>query len=83
MVSARNGAEAVLLVEAQARGIGLVITDAIVPDIGTDALARQVRGQCPPVCLLYMMSGYPQAGDPILAAPAPGGGPVNPALLSG
>jgi len=109
VLSARNGEEAVSLVEAEEGGIDLVITDVIVPDVGTDALAREMRRLSPAVHILYM-SGYPhgeivsrgllagaqpfvqkpftgqelvEAVDRILAAPAPGGGEVNPALLSG
>jgi two-component system cell cycle sensor histidine kinase/response regulator CckA len=36
-----------------------VLTDVIVPDIGTDQLAQQVRSRYPEVPILYM-SGYPR-----------------------
>jgi two-component system cell cycle sensor histidine kinase/response regulator CckA len=36
-----------------------VLTDVIVPDLGTDELAQEVRNRYPRVPILYM-SGYPR-----------------------
>ena len=57
VLAARNGAEAMSLVE-ESGGIDLAITDVIVPDVGTGDLVGELRRRSPGVAILYM-SGYP------------------------
>ncbi len=56
---ARSGAEALSELDREPGNVDLVLTDVIVPDIGTDRLAQQVRNLYPRVPILYM-SGYPR-----------------------
>jgi PAS domain S-box-containing protein len=54
---ARSGDEALGALDRNS--VDLVLTDVIVPDIGTDQLAQEVRSRYPEVPILYM-SGYPR-----------------------
>jgi len=56
---ARSGDEALSELDQEPGGVDLVVTDVIVPDIGTDQLAHEVRHRYPRVPILYM-SGYPR-----------------------
>ena len=61
---ARNGAEALASLRNGDKGPHLLLTDVIVPDMGTDELEGEVRDLVPELPILYM-SGYPR--DDILA----------------
>jgi two-component system cell cycle sensor histidine kinase/response regulator CckA len=54
---ARTGDEALTELDREPGHVDLVLTDVIVPDIGTDQLAHEVRTRYPEVPFLYM-SGY-------------------------
>jgi two-component system cell cycle sensor histidine kinase/response regulator CckA len=56
---ARSGDEALSELDRERGSVDLVLTDVIVPDIGTDRLAQEVRSRYPEVPILYM-SGYPR-----------------------
>jgi two-component system cell cycle sensor histidine kinase/response regulator CckA len=56
---ARSGDEALSELDREPGNVDLVLTDVIVPDIGTDQLAHEVRNRYPQVPILYM-SGYPR-----------------------
>jgi PAS domain S-box-containing protein len=56
---ARSGDEALHELDQEPGTVDLVLTDVIVPDIGTDQLAHEVRNRYPDVPILYM-SGYPR-----------------------
>jgi PAS domain S-box-containing protein len=56
---ARSGDEALSELDREPGDVDLVVTDVIVPDIGTDQLAHEVRNRYPRVPILYM-SGYPR-----------------------
>ena len=56
---ARSGDEALSELDREPGTVDLVVTDVIVPDIGTDQLAHEVRNRYPQVPILYM-SGYPR-----------------------
>ena len=57
VAQARNGAEALALLREVPPD--LLLTDVIVPDMGTEELEWQVRALCPDLPILYM-SGYPR-----------------------
>jgi PAS domain S-box-containing protein len=59
VVEARNGAEAVAAMRGSEEAVDLVLTDVVVPDLGTGELARRVREVQDGVPILYM-SGYPR-----------------------
>jgi PAS domain S-box-containing protein len=61
---ARNGAEALASLRDGDAGPNLLLTDVIVPDMGTEELAGEVHKVVPTLPILYM-SGYPR--DDILA----------------
>ena len=61
---ARNGAEALASLRNDGRGPHLLLTDVIVPDMGTEELAGEIHKVVPELPILYM-SGYPR--DDILA----------------
>jgi CheY-like chemotaxis protein len=63
VVLARNGAEALARLR-NGGGPNLLLTDVIVPDMGTEELAGEVHKVVPKLPILYM-SGYPR--DDILA----------------
>ena len=63
VVLARNGAEALDRLRDDG-GPDLLLTDVIVPDMGTEELAGEVHKVVPKLPILYM-SGYPR--DDILA----------------
>ena len=56
---ARSGDEALSELDREPGNVDLILTDVIVPDIGTDQLAHEVRNRYPRVPILYM-SGYPR-----------------------
>jgi two-component system, cell cycle sensor histidine kinase and response regulator CckA len=56
---ARSGGEALSELDRETGNVDLVLTDVIVPDIGTGRLAQEVRHRYPEVPILYM-SGYPR-----------------------
>jgi CheY-like chemotaxis protein len=64
VVLARNGAEALASLRNDGSGPHLLLTDVIVPDMGTEELACEVHKALPELPILYM-SGYPR--DDILA----------------
>jgi len=64
VVLARNGAEAIAGLRNGAGEPDLLLTDVIVPDMGTEELAGEVHKVVPELPILYM-SGYPR--DDILA----------------
>jgi PAS domain S-box-containing protein len=64
VVLARNGAEALASLRNGGPGPNLLLTDVIVPDMGTEELEGAVRKVAPELPILYM-SGYPR--DDILA----------------
>jgi two-component system, cell cycle sensor histidine kinase and response regulator CckA len=64
VVLARNGAEALASLGGGDGGPNLLLTDVIVPDMGTEELAGEVHKVVPRLPILYM-SGYPR--DDILA----------------
>jgi len=59
VVLARNGAEALASLRKDGRGPHLLLTDVIVPDMGTEELAGEVHKVVPELPILYM-SGYPR-----------------------
>ena len=64
VVLARNGAEAIAGLRNGGGEPDLLLTDVIVPDMGTEELAGEVHKVVPELPILYM-SGYPR--DDILA----------------
>jgi PAS domain S-box-containing protein len=61
---ARNGAEALARLRNDTAGPNLLLTDVVVPDMGTEELEWEVHHLLPELPILYM-SGYPM--DDILA----------------
>jgi two-component system cell cycle sensor histidine kinase/response regulator CckA len=59
VVQARNGSEALAGIRDQAPDLDLLLTDVIVPDMGTGELEYQVHALKPDLPILYM-SGYPR-----------------------
>jgi two-component system cell cycle sensor histidine kinase/response regulator CckA len=59
VVQARNGKEALAVLRDRTWNPGLLLTDVIVPDMGTDELEEQVHALRPDLPILYM-SGYPR-----------------------
>jgi CheY-like chemotaxis protein len=60
VVPARNGSEALAVLRDGASNPNLLLTDVIVPDMGTGELEWQVHALRPDLPILYM-SGYPRA----------------------
>jgi two-component system cell cycle sensor histidine kinase/response regulator CckA len=61
VVPARNGEEALKLLEELGQNIDLILTDVVMPDMGGLELAGQLRARWPGLKLIYM-SGYAE-GD--------------------
>ena len=59
VIPARNGSEALAALREGASSPGLLVTDVIVPDMGTGELEWQVHALRPDLPILYM-SGYPR-----------------------
>ncbi len=59
VIEARNGSEALAALRDRGPRPGLLLTDVIVPDMGTGELEWQVRALSPELPILYM-SGYPR-----------------------
>jgi two-component system, cell cycle sensor histidine kinase and response regulator CckA len=59
VVPARNGSEALAVLRDGASNPNLLLTDVIVPDMGTEELELQVHALRPDLPILYM-SGYPR-----------------------
>ena len=57
VAEARNGREALAILEQPGHGVNLVLTDVIMPDMGGVELADRVAGAHPDVRIVYM-SGY-------------------------
>jgi CheY-like chemotaxis protein len=57
VLEARNGVEALRVLEASEQPLDLVMTDLIMPDMGGRELAAQVRAHRPTLPVLYT-SGY-------------------------
>lgn len=55
---AENGEEAVALYDAQATGIGLVVSDMVMPRMGGQALFQALRARNPAIRMV-IISGYP------------------------
>jgi two-component system cell cycle sensor histidine kinase/response regulator CckA len=64
VMQARNGSEALASLRNEEASPNLLLTDVIVPDMGTDQLESEIRDIVPDLPILYM-SGYPR--DDILA----------------
>ncbi|HEX6669060.1 MAG TPA: response regulator, partial [Gemmatimonadales bacterium] len=64
VVLARNGAEALVRLRNRGNQPDLLLTDVVVPDMGTEELEGEVHRLHPDLPILYM-SGYPR--DDILA----------------
>ena len=58
VLSAANGAEALLLCEQRTGGVDLVLTDVVMPEMGGKQLAQKLARRYPAVRVLFM-SGYP------------------------
>jgi CheY-like chemotaxis protein len=86
VLEARNGEEALAEMERSGEAVDLVLTDVVVPDLGTGELARGFRGMKDAVPILYM-SGYAReeviqrglirADQPFLQKPFTGDGLVD------
>jgi two-component system cell cycle sensor histidine kinase/response regulator CckA len=61
VLEARNGREALEILERSELGIQLVLTDVVMPDMGGVELSRRISGAHPDVRIMYM-SGYTE-GD--------------------
>jgi two-component system cell cycle sensor histidine kinase/response regulator CckA len=61
VLQARNGEEALDLLENSSSAFDLILTDVVMPDMGGHALASQLRSRWPDLKLIYM-SGYAE-GD--------------------
>ena len=66
MLEARNGREALALLDRPDHGIQLLLTDVVMPDMGGVELAERVRREHPDVRIVYM-SGYTE-GDKLQPA---------------
>jgi two-component system cell cycle sensor histidine kinase/response regulator CckA len=71
VTTARNGLEAMRLLEEDGESIRLVITDKVMPEMGGDELAEHVRRVRPDLPLLFI-SGYHEGGS---RKPGPDGEP--------
>ena len=60
MVEARNGSDALTLLDAGLPSVDLVLTDVIMPEMGGPELARHLGAALPGVPVMYM-SGYTEA----------------------
>jgi two-component system, cell cycle sensor histidine kinase and response regulator CckA len=67
VLQARNGEEALKLLEDPNAAFDLILTDVVMPDMGGHALASQLRVRWPEVKLIYM-SGYAE-GDKLEPGP--------------
>jgi hypothetical protein len=61
VLEARNGREALEILERPEHGIHLVLTDVVMPDMGGLELSRRISGAHPEVRIVFM-SGYTE-GD--------------------
>jgi DNA-binding NtrC family response regulator len=59
VLEARNGPEALQALERSVADLDLVLSDVIVPEIGTNELEQDLRRRRPELPILYM-SGYSQ-----------------------
>ncbi len=59
VIEARNGEEALSALDGDDAQVDMVLTDVVVPDLGTDELQRRLREIRPDLPILYM-SGYPR-----------------------
>jgi CheY-like chemotaxis protein len=57
VLTAENGADAILLVEKHAGDIDLLVTDVVMPEMGGREIATRLRKRLPGLRVLYM-SGY-------------------------
>jgi DNA-binding NtrC family response regulator len=57
VIQAKDGPEALAALENSGEALDLIVSDVIVPDIGTTALEQDVRRRRPSLPILYM-SGY-------------------------
>jgi signal transduction histidine kinase/CheY-like chemotaxis protein len=64
VIQARNGQEALALLEDLGETVDLILTDVVMPDLSGPALAEQLRRRWPGLKLVYM-SGY-ALGDKLL-----------------
>jgi CheY-like chemotaxis protein len=60
VIQARNGGEAISLLEELGDNVDLILTDVVMPDMGGLALAQELRKRWPDLKLVYM-SGYSEA----------------------
>ena len=63
MLQARNAADAVGALDGASGQVDVVLTDVVLPDVGTDELAHRMHGLSPDLPILYM-SAY--AWDDVL-----------------
>jgi len=70
VVQARNGEEALGLLEDQGDSFDLILTDVVMPDVSGPELAKQLKARWPDTELIYM-SGYAQGDklDPAVDTP--------------
>ena len=67
VLEARNGREALGVLDRPEHGIQLVLTDVVMPDMGGVELAEHVRARATPTCAIVYMSGYTE-GDKLQPA---------------
>ena len=66
MLEARNGREALALVEQSPDRVDLVLTDVVMPEMGGQQLVEQLHRALPEARIIYM-SGYAE-GDKLQAS---------------
>jgi PAS domain S-box-containing protein len=84
VLGARDGREALTLLEEVGGAVNLVITDIVMPGMGGGRLARELRERFPTISILWM-SGHPRESELHAGDVAPGQmflhKPIAPAVL--